>query len=294
MVDVKLLKNMDNKCFTRIFDFLDKNFLKNKLIEYGKKQMKGSKYYIGSRMGSFWNGFSRLDKISDIKVKSFYKEEIKKNNEDVIDIFNNAILHKLNITDENIEELKENISLLSDVELATVLFQLFHIDSNITYEQYLLGKEKIIEKYEGKLKQSEEIYIRNISDLKDKIEENKGKVKQLLKELEEKNEILNKVEADKEKYFRLYKEQLDKNNLIINNLSSKGINITNVINSISNLIEESNVEILSQLKKTCLELLENNIINFTKDKDITDDLVIEYILIKIMEGVQNGNTNNQG
>lgn len=156
------------------------------------------------------------------------------------------------------------------MELATVLFQLFHIDSNITYEQYLLGKEKIIEKYEGKLKQSEEIYIRNISDLKDKIEENKGKVKQLLKELEEKNEILNKVEADKEKYFRLYKEQLDKNNLIINNLSSKGINITNVINSISNLIEESNVEILSQLKKTCLELLENNIINFTKDKDITD------------------------
>lgn len=112
--------------------------------------------------------------------------------------------------------------------------------------------------------------------------------------MEEKNEILNKVEADKEKYFRLYKEQLDKNNLIINNLSSKGINITNVINSISNLIEESNVEILSQLKKTCLELLENNIINFTKDKDITDDLVIEYILIKIMEGVQNGNTNNQG
>ena len=256
--------------------------------------MKGSKYYVGSRMGSFWNGFSKLDKISDIKIKSFYKEEIKKDNGDVIDIFNSAILHKLSIANQNVKELKDKISSLSDVELATILFQLFHIDTNITYEQYLLGKKKTIEEYEEKLKKSEEFYIRNISDLNDKTKEEKVKVKQLLYELEEKNEILNKAEVDKEKYIRLYKEQLNKNDLMISNLSSKRIEITDAISSISNLIEENNTENLSQLKEICLELLKNNIINFLKDEDITDNLVIEYILIKIMEGIQNGNTNNQG
>ena len=81
---------------------------------------------------------------------------------------------------------------------------------------------------------------------------------------------------------------------MISNLSSKRIEITDAISSISNLIEENNTENLSQLKEICLELLKNNIINFLKDEDITDNLVIEYILIKIMEGIQNGNTNNQG
>ena len=36
MIDLDLLKEIDKKDFTKIFDFLDKNFLKRKLIEYGK------------------------------------------------------------------------------------------------------------------------------------------------------------------------------------------------------------------------------------------------------------------
>ena len=292
MVDVELLKKLDIKNFTKIFNFLDKNFLKRKLIEYGKKQMKESKYYIGSRMGTFWNGFSKLDKIPEIKIKAFYKDEIKKENDDVIEIFNSAILHKLNISDDNREEIKDRISSLNDTEIATILFQLFHIDSNITYEQYVFEKNKIIEQYEEKIRKSEELYIHTISDMKDKNKNETEKVIHLTKDIEEKNRIIGKIEVEKDKYIKLYKEQVKKNNLIINSLSSKEKNVSDIAGLISNIIEKNNVENLYQLEEVCLEMLKSNVINFSNGNDITNNLILEYIIIKIMEEIKNGNTNN--
>lgn len=244
MIDLDLLKEIDKKDFTKIFDFLDKNFLKRKLIEYGKKQMKGSKYYIGNRMGSFWNGFSKLDKIPDIKIKTFYKEEIRKGNVEVIKIFNDAILHKLNLSDQSgdidTKELQSRISVLNNSEVATILFQLFKIDSDITYEQYIFNKNEIIKQYEEKIRENEELYNRTIADMKDKNEDEIKKVSILTKDIEEKN---------------------------IGNIS--------------------------QLKESCLELLKNNVVNFSKDEDITDNLVIEYIIIKLMEEIKNGYANDK-
>ena len=42
-----------------------------------------------------------------------------------------------------------------------------------------------------------------------------------------------------------------------------------------------------------LELLKNNVVNFSKDEDITDNLVIEYIIIKLMEEIKNGYANDK-
>ena len=269
MIDLDLLKEIDKKDFTKIFDFLDKNFLKRKLIEYGKKQMKGSKYYIGNRMGSFWNGFSKLDKIPDIKIKTFYKEEIRKGNVEVIKIFNDAILHKLNLSDQSgdidTKELQSRISVLNNSEVATILFQLFKIDSDITYEQYIFNK--------------------NEDEIK--------KVSILTKDIEEKNKIINELKIENEKYINQYKEQLEKNNFILNSLSTRKRSIDDIVNSISSIIEEKNIGNISQLKESCLELLKNNVVNFSKDEDITDNLVIEYIIIKLMEEIKNGYANDK-
>ena len=65
------------------------------------------------------------------------------------------------------------------------------------------------------------------------------------------------------------------------------------MNSISSIIEEKNIGNISQLKESCLELLKNNVVNFSKDEDITDNLVIEYIIIKLMEEIKNGYANDK-
>jgi len=65
------------------------------------------------------------------------------------------------------------------------------------------------------------------------------------------------------------------------------------VNSISSIIEEKNIGNISQLKESCLELLKNNVVNFSKDEDITDNLVIEYIIIKLMEEIKNGYANDK-
>ena len=297
MIDLDLLKEIDKKDFTKIFDFLDKNFLKRKLIEYGKKQMKGSKYYIGNRMGSFWNGFSKLDKIPDIKIKTFYKEEIRKGNIEVIKIFNDAILHKLNLSDQSgdidTKELQSRISVLNNSEVATILFQLFKIDSDITYEQYIFNKNEIIKQYEEKIRENEELYNRTIADMKDKNEDEIKKVSILTKDIEEKNKIIKELKIENEKYINQYKEQLEKNNFILNSLSTRKRSIDDIVNSISSIIEEKNIGNISQLKESCLELLKNNVVNFSKDEDITDNLVIEYIIIKLMEEIKNGYANDK-
>lgn len=292
MVDVDLLKEIDIKDFTMLFDFLDKNFLKNQLIEYGKKQMKGSKYYIGNRMGAFWKGFSKLDKIPDLKIKMFYKDETKKGNEEAIKIFNNAILHKLNLSDKNsdidMKELKNRITILDNSEVANLLFQLFKIDNNITYEQYVFQKNEITRQYEETIKENEELYTRTIADIKEKSKSEIEKINILTKDLEEKNKIIKKLKTENDKYLNQYNEQLEKNNFIINSLSSEKGNIKDIIRRISNIIEYKNIGQLPQLKEYCLELLKNNVISFSEGEDITDDLIIEYIIIKLMEEIKNG------
>ena len=225
------------------------------------------------------------------------KEEIRKGNVEVIKIFNDAILHKLNLSDQSgdidTKELQSRISVLNNSEVATILFQLFKIDSDITYEQYIFNKNEIIKQYEEKIRENEELYNRTIADMKDKNEDEIKKVSILTKDIEEKNKIINELKIENEKYINQYKEQLEKNNFILNSLSTRKRSIDDIVNSISSIIEEKNIGNISQLKESCLELLKNNVVNFSKDEDITDNLVIEYIIIKLMEEIKNGYANDK-
>ncbi len=292
MIDENKLQNLKQSKFNKLFDFLDINFLKKNLFEYGRNEPKTSKYYIGKRLGTFYNGFTRLEKVPNIKIKSFYREEIKHHNEKVIYIIEDAIFHILNLkrTDYDLEKLKVSILNVDDVDLISILSELFDINCNLTINQFISIKKDFLEKYRVDSAQIKKEYNEEIRTLEVNLSEQKEINSKLLNQLEniEKAEDLIKVENE-ENIKKL--EQLQNNiDFFKNKLMQNIIEYDDIYKYMIQFIENYDIQKADHIRDRFIVLLENNIEKFKNNENICNDLVIQFILINIMEELKNGNT----
>ena len=285
MINFEKLHSLNSDGFTLLYEKIDEKYLRNRLIEYGKNEPKSSKYYIGKRNGNFFKGFTRLEKIPSIKVKKFYRDEIAHKNEEVMSLFEQGLFIMLNFKSGEREDLIQKILNLNQDNISMLLFDLFDINLNLTMEQFIHIKNNIVEEYLKKYNELKDNEYKQIEKLEN---DNKSEI-QLNNELKQRldstlNELKNiKIENQK---LKIKNEKLLSIENFINRLSKQNSGFEeSVVNTIKDYIDDNEYKEALDVKINIEKLLEFNVVKYKNNQDISNDLVVQYILIKMMEEI---------
>ena len=261
-----------------LIEFVGEAKCRNFIIEYGKNQPSYSEYHIGKKNGKFWKGF-RVEKLNNKKIYSFFHDQIKNENPVILEKFENLLLKSIDALDCNDESLKDKIMNVEQSEVVSLLLKLFNVSMDIPYQKYVEDINRLEEGFAEVLQSKEENYNKKVKDLicrqEEKIDSYEIKLQHLLnqnKNLEKELQNIKNKNINSKKFIE-FKEKLR-----INNKSEEKL-----MNKILLILEDCNVSNSKRENTIMHSLFEEIKRKFLLGEDISELIVVEYILYKWME-----------
>lgn len=274
MIDNEIIIKFSTHELADLLHFIGEDNLRKDLVSYGKKQPKSSKYHIGNKNGSFFNGFSNIERLPSPKIIQFYVKEMKRKNEEVIKNVESLIYKKIGVSDSDNDNLKEIILRLSDDKIIKLLFRLFSLDETVTLSEYLDNFKKLKNKFDFTASEKNQKEI-EMDELKIKL----NALNNIKNEnIELKNE-LSKVQSESDKFNSIF-EAFEKMK------SQISLDYQIIINQIIDLFNGSDSIDDLELEKSIQSFFDKVVLDFKNNKTITNELVVIYILLKIKESRQ--------
>lgn len=277
------IKSLDNNQLNLLLDFIGSQILRTNLIENAKNLHPTSKYYLGKRSGSFWNGF-RPEQIPQSKVKMFYTHEFKNDSIDIATILEKSINLRLDVINKDEQNIKNTILSIEDKEVMTLLLYLYEIDNFISIEQFILEKQKIKKDYSSDLKIKNELHQKNLESIEEKYKKELEEERELHKNrLDELCAKIKTLETDNERYKEIEIQIELVENETKNKIIDRTVKNTNIFKDINLIRVKNAISNKDDIRNVLIELMHNNIKLLEDKKDISRLLVIQYIYAKMME-----------
>ena len=271
MINKEKIKELSKEEINILVDFIGPDISLPFVRFYSEKVPEQSQYHIGKSNGRFWRGF-RVDTLPAPMIRRFYNGVIKENPKIVLEAIEVMVYQRMGITQEELEDaekVKDKISELKDHEVIPILLNLFDTQMEITFEQYKTDleavenrearcRENLKKEYEDKIESLIDNYRKRISSIneeKQQIEKEKNRLEKELSELKKKSfSFISKLRQ--------------------NSLSNQ---------KVDRLISALETTEVSGIKESFLLLREENRKKFDQGEDISEDLIIEYLLYRMME-----------
>ena len=264
MINQEKLENLKDDEIELLVEYLEScgGHFRNKCFEYCKTQNKSSKYLIARKNGWFWGNLSNFDRAPVSKIQEMLKDEYQNSKERVIELFNDCINHKFKNVIDNDFKLKQIIYNNEKQEIIDLLSDICNLDLSINFTDYLNEKAKVEqeckEHYEEELKKITNLNERIINDYNQQIEQYKNKI----------------IEYEKQE-----KVLTAQNKRIKATILNKSISDEEIVEKLEKLLSSANNE--TKLNSLIREMLEDNLRLFDKGEDLSEQLIAEYVLLKM-------------
>ena len=279
MISAENYKKLSNEEINCLLSFIGDTRAYKIVLDFGKSEPTYSDYYIGKKNGKYWKHF-RIEKLPNRIIQKFFHDLIKDENKKFIDSINKVIFKALDIPeDANNDIIKSKISQLHDMEILPILVKLFDLSMLISYAKYREDLNHLEQQYKDKMAEMDSGFQSKMETVlenhRKKVSDNNAEIQKL------KNENLRLQAAIKDqKSTGVCSDDFIK---FKNKLKASNRNDDQIINVCLSLIENQNME-QSQKKKLVIEKLFQEVQSkFNKNEDISELIIVEYILYKLLE-----------